>query len=211
MSRSLVGMARRAVRFVGFVRAWRRGKSGAPRRCAPTTGTLACRAVRLLVPEAWFAPGKFCQTLTGSAGPGPSPNPIKQMLLDTSHSNSGTEQIIIIPISNSGCTGSSSTITVTVNPTPVVTNSAKETISSGTDTNINLTSSVPSSFTWTIGTITGNITGASPGSGVSINQILTNPSSTATGTVQYIITPTSVIGFCPGPSYTITVTVNPHT
>ena len=150
-------------------------------------------------------------TICTCPGPGPSPNPIKQMLLDTSHSNSGTEQIIIIPISNSGCTGSSSTITVTVNPTPVVTNSAKETISSGTDTNINLTSSVPSSFTWTIGTITGNITGASPGSGVSINQILTNPSSTATGTVQYIITPTSVIGFCPGPSYTITVTVNPHT
>jgi hypothetical protein len=59
---------------------------------------------------------------------------------------------------------------------------------SGTSTNISLTSSAASTFSWTIGTITGGITGASAGSGNTINQILTNPSNATAGTVQYIVT-----------------------
>jgi hypothetical protein len=42
-----------------------------------------------------------------------------------------------------------------------------------------------------VGTITGGITGAAAGGGSTINQVLTNPSSTTAGTVQYIVTPTS--------------------
>src|ERR1035437_3160353 len=99
--------------------------------------------------------------------------------------------------------------TVTVNPTPVVTNSSTASTCNATGPNINLTASVPSSFSWTIGTITGGITGASASSGATINQILTNPSNSTAGTVQYIITPTSTTGSCPGTPYTITVTVNP--
>ena len=76
-------------------------------------------------------------------------------------------------------------------------------------TNISLTASTASTFSWTIGTITGGITGASTSSGSTINQTLTNPSNSAAGTVQYIVTPTANGSNCEGTSYTITVTVNP--
>ncbi|NTW31314.1 MAG: hypothetical protein HGB12_01545 [Bacteroidetes bacterium] len=98
--------------------------------------------------------------------------------------------------------------TLTVNPIPSVTNSATSTICSGTSPNLTLTSSVPSNFEWTIGTITGGITGADAGSGATINQTLTNPNTT-TGSVQYIVTPTSSTGSCVGAAFTITITVNP--
>ncbi|MCK0127006.1 hypothetical protein MWU76_21640, partial [Gelidibacter sp. F2691] len=109
------------------------------------------------------------------------------------------------------CIGAPYTITVTVNPKPVVSNTTPSTatICSGSGPNISLTASTPSSFSWTLGTITGGITGASDGSGSTINQTLTNPSTTTSGTVEYIVTPTSDAGGCEGAPYTITVTVNP--
>jgi hypothetical protein len=125
--------------------------------------------------------------------------------------NSGTTAItatVSVTATANGCTGVVRTFTITVNPTPTVTNQATTTICSGTGTNINLTANIASSFSWTIGTVTGGITGATAGSGTTINQTLTNSGSTA-GTVQYIITPTSTSGSCPGTPYTITVTVNP--
>ena len=122
----------------------------------------------------------------------------------------GSVQYIITPTATTGtCAGAPFTITVTVNPAPAVTNASAKTICSGTSTGINLTSSVPGNFTWTIGTITGSITGATAGSGSTINQVLTNPSNVSPGTVQYIITPTATTGSCVGAAFTITVTVNP--
>lgn len=96
-----------------------------------------------------------------------------------------------------------------INPAPVVTNSPTKSICSGTSTNITLTSSIPSSFSWTIGTITGGITGASAGSGGIIDQVLTNPGSLTPGSVEYLITPISISDPCMGATFTITVTVNP--
>jgi hypothetical protein len=55
----------------------------------------------------------------------------------------------------------------------------------------------------------GSITGATAGSGATINQTLTNPSNATAGTVEYIVTPTSTTGTCTGAAFTITVTVNP--
>ncbi|NTW32338.1 MAG: hypothetical protein HGB12_06900 [Bacteroidetes bacterium] len=109
------------------------------------------------------------------------------------------------------CTSSTSdgVATLTVNPIPSVTNVTTATICSGTNPNIALTSSVPCNFTWTTGTVTGDITGASASSGSTINQILTNPSNATAGSVQYIVTPTSITGSCVGATFTITVTVNP--
>ncbi len=98
-------------------------------------------------------------------------------------------------------------VTVTVNPTPDVTTAGATTICSGTTTNISLTSLVPgTSFSWTIGTITGGITGASAASGSTIAQLLTNPGSSA-GTVTYIITPTA--NSCSGTPVNLVITVNP--
>ncbi|MBA0885573.1 PKD-like domain-containing protein, partial [Flavobacterium undicola] len=108
-----------------------------------------------------------------------------------------TVTFTITPTANS-CTGTPITATVTVNPIPAVTNSATASICSGTGPNITLTSSISSSFAWTIGTITGGITGASAGSGSTINQTLTNPSNATAGTVQYLVTPTATTGSCAG-------------
>ena len=152
--------------------------------------------------------GTITGSITGaSAGSGAT---INQVLTDPSNSVSGTVQYIVTPTATTGsCSGSPYTITVTVNPTPVVTTANNKTICNNTSTNISLTASTPGTFTWTIGTITGGVTGASAGSGATISQTLTDPSNSASGTVQYIVTPTATTGSCPGAPYTITVTVNP--
>ena len=152
--------------------------------------------------------GTISGSITGaSAGSGST---INQILTNPGNLVSGTVEYIVTPTATTGlCVGSTYVITVTVNPTPVVTTSNTAVICSGTSTNINLTASAPSNFTWTVGTITGGITGASAGSGSSIGQTLTNPSNSTAGTVAYIVTPTAVTGSCSGAPYTITVTVNP--
>lgn len=117
-----------------------------------------------------------------------------------------TSTITITPAAYS-CAGTISTYTITVNPTAAVTTSATKTICSGTGTGISLMANVPAAYTWTVGTITGGVTGASAGTGSSLDQILTNPATT-TGTVEYIVIPVSVTGSCTGLPFTITVTVN---
>ena len=118
-----------------------------------------------------------------------------------------------VTVTIAGCSVTSTGIVVTVNPAPVMTTAATQTICSGSSTNINLTASTDPGtvFTWTLGTITGGITGATacagPGCPASIAQVLTNPGPTP-GTVEYIVTPVSAAG-CPGSPFTITVTVNP--
>ena len=102
----------------------------------------------------------------------------------------------------------SNVVEMTVNPVPEVTTSNMATICNGTSTAIALEATVASNYTWTVGTITNGITGAADASGAIIDQVLTNPGTIA-GTVEYIVTPTSVTGTCEGPAYPITVTVNP--
>ncbi len=118
----------------------------------------------------------------------------------------GTVTYRVTPTANS-CSGTPVDIIVTVNPTPNVTYTGSTTICSATSTNISLNSNVAgATFTWTIGAITGGITGATPSGGATISQVLTNPGSTA-GTVTYIVTPTA--NSCPGNTTNIIVTVNP--
>ena len=105
--------------------------------------------------------------------------------------------------------GCSATKSVTVYALPSVTTSNTKSICTGTSTGINLTADISSTFAWTIGTITGSITGASSGSGSTINQTLVNPSISSSGSVEYIVVPTSTTGSCAGSSYTITVTIEP--
>src|SRR5690606_38988105 len=68
---------------------------------------------------------------------------------------------------------------------------------------------ITSTYSWTIGTITGGISGASAGSGSSIDQILTNPNNATSGSVEYLVTATSTTGTCVGPAKSIVITVNP--
>ncbi|HEX6914997.1 MAG TPA: PKD-like domain-containing protein, partial [Chitinophagaceae bacterium] len=154
--------------------------------------------------------GTITGGITGAtAGSGST---IAQTLTNPGNAVAGTVDYIVTPTSTAtpGCAGAPDTITVTVNPRPAVTNANTAAICNGSTTNITLTATAPSTFTWTVGTITGSITGASAGSGSTIAQTLTNPSNATAGTVQYIVTPTSTASTtCPGTPYTITITVNP--
>jgi hypothetical protein len=111
-------------------------------------------------------------------------------------------------ISNGSCSASAVSV-ITVNPIPVMTNLSIKNICSGSNIEIELTADLPSNFSWTIGTITGGITGASSGSGSTIDQILVNPSNATAGTIEYIVTPTATLGPCIGVPFIITVTVYP--
>ncbi|MES2141219.1 MAG: PKD-like domain-containing protein [Bacteroidota bacterium] len=112
-------------------------------------------------------------------------------------------------VSSAGCNSTDSAAIKMTVEIPLVTNPPTFITCSGAQINIGLTSNVPSNFTWTIGSISGGISGATTGAGNNIIQTLTNPSNTTAGSLQYIITPTSTAGLCVGTSFTITVTVNP--
>ncbi len=174
--------------------------------CSGTSPNIALSA-SVLSSFSWTI-GTISGSVTGASAS--SGSTINQVLTNPSSLTAGTVEYIVTPVSSNGsCTGTPKTITVTVNPAPVVTNSSTATICSDTSPNISLTASSASNFAWTIGAISGNVTGASAGSGSTINQVLSNPSNSASGTVQYIITPTASTGSCPGTPFTLTVTVLP--
>ncbi|SFA93011.1 PKD-like domain-containing protein, partial [Algoriphagus aquimarinus] len=112
-----------------------------------------------------------------------------------------------------GCTGPNFTVTVTVDPiatiTPITDNvctgdAFSITPANGTD------GIVPTgtTYTWDSPMVTGGITGGAAGSGISIDGTLVNPTNTPQ-TATYTVTPTS--GSCIGPTFTVTLTVDPIT
>jgi len=113
----------------------------------------------------------------------------------TNTTSAGVSVVYAYTLSANSCSNTQN-VTVTVNPTPTITNSTTSSICSGGDPNISLTSSLASSYAWTLGTNTGSITGASASSGATISQTLTNPSNSASGSVEYVVTPTSTTGSC---------------
>ncbi|WP_188768485.1 DUF11 domain-containing protein, partial [Emticicia aquatilis] len=121
-------------------------------------------------------------------------------------SPTATTSYTVTVTDGNGCTATA-TVNVTVNPLPTIT-VANATICSGTAPSVAISSSVASTYSWTVGTITGGITGASSGTGSTISQVLTNPSNTTAGSVQYIITATAGTGGCTTTA-SVLVTVNP--
>ncbi|MBK8474130.1 MAG: hypothetical protein IPL33_19255 [Sphingobacteriales bacterium] len=113
---------------------------------------------------------------------------------------------------NLGCASSLVSTTVTVSPIPTISAAPPApSICSGQSTGITLSSSAATpTFTWTIGAITGGITGATAGNDNSapyqISQMLTNP-GTSNGTVTYNVT-VSGAGGCTA-STAVVVTVRP--
>jgi hypothetical protein len=136
---------------------------------------------------------------------------LNQVLINSQNNAVGSVTYSIVPVSVNGlCQGSPSNITVTVNPQPVLSNSTLVSVCSGSSPNINLSASMPCTYTWSLGTNTGNITGASPGLGSIINQSLSNPTNNNAGSIIYNVLPVStILGSCPGNTTSILVTVNP--
>jgi hypothetical protein len=113
-----------------------------------------------------------------------------------------------VNISNGSCSLTKDA-NLTVIPLPIVTNPSELSICNNTSPNILLDANLLSTYSWTIGTIAGDITGASQGLGSTIDQILVNTSNNSSGTVEYLVTPTTEIGFCAGTPFSINVTVFP--
>lgn len=106
-----------------------------------------------------------------------------------------------------GCVGTN-TVTVGVGVRPTVTTQDKS-ICSEASTNLTLTTTPgPSTYSWTVHSVTSNVTGTTvgtTGTSSTINHTLVNSSSTVNGTVIYRVLAT--YGYCSGDYKDVTVTV----
>ncbi|WP_319591161.1 MBG domain-containing protein [uncultured Draconibacterium sp.] len=109
-----------------------------------------------------------------------------------------------------GCIEVSASTQITINASPNYTGNRAYSICSGETTSVIHDADIEgATFSWTVGAVSGSITGASDGSGSTIEQTLVNPSNTAAGTVEYIVTPSDASGCGDGIPTTVVVTVNP--
>ena len=126
--------------------------------------------------------------------------------LTASGTSNGTATYTIKPTYN-GCDGTVVVVTITVSPIPVLTATpTATTICSGQSASIALSSSIVAGTTYNWTVVQSGVTGASNGSGTSINQILT-ASGNSNGTAIYTITPT--YNTCDGTAVVVTITVKP--
>ncbi|ESU22293.1 hypothetical protein FEDK69T_22760 [Flavobacterium enshiense DK69] len=143
---------------------------------------------------------------TGVTGASNGSGNVISQALSTTSVNAGQVVYTITPFGDS-CSGNPITVTIFVNPVPVVNvNSTQYSICNGSSTNITMSSNVSNTtFSWNVAQTAG-VTGATSGTGTSINQVLTT-SGTIIGQAVYTITP--VVNGCPGTPKTVTVTVTP--
>jgi uncharacterized protein (TIGR02145 family) len=139
----------------------------------------------------------------------PGPGTLISDILINSGFTTETVTYTITPRANN-CDGPEYDYTVTVYPTPdLAFTPPAQTLCSGQTSSIGLSSNVSgTTFAWTAVASSPNVTGYSPGSGITIAQSLSN-SGTTIETVTYTVTPTA--NACNGPALPVTVTVNPVT
>ena len=172
--------------------------------CSATTTNITLNSNVIGATFSWTIGG----TTGGITGASASAGLAISQTLTNPGTAAGTVTYIVTPTANS-CPGTSTNVVVTVNPTPDVTTTSPTTICSSTTTNIELTGNVSgTTFSWTIGAITGGISGATASNGSTIAQTLYNP-GLASGSVTYIITPTA--NSCSGNTTSLVITVNPST
>ena len=153
----------------------------------------------------------FSWTVTGGnvlGAAGGTGTSINQILTVSPGTTSTVEVVYTIIAEANGCSGPPQIVRVYVNPIPDL-NLASSTVPlcSGDSTNISFTGTVPGTvFNWVVLNSTG-VSGASNGTGTSIQQVLT-ATSLSQGSVTYQITPT--FNGCTGVSQTVTVIVNPR-
>jgi len=135
----------------------------------------------------------------------------------TNSTNEVLSVIYTISTSNAGCPGTTYTTTVNVNPTPIITAKATTICSNATFTiPINNGSGnivpVSTTYSWAAPIVSG-INGLQSGTNTStVTGILSNTTSSTISNIIYRVTPTSgspTIGYCSGPVFSVTVTVNP--
>ena len=133
---------------------------------------------------------------------------IVQELALLNNLNQGFATYLVTPTAN-GCIGNAIQIPILVNPIPNVTlATTQNSICSGEMAHISFTSTIAATqFSWVVTSQIG-VTGASSGTGQSIDQTLVTTSPVSSGTVTYLVTP--VLNGCVGIPKSITITVNPR-
>ena len=168
--------------------------------------TISIPAIPNIIPD-FVQLGSYCVGETAAALPVVSTNGVSGSWLPSTINTNTSGNTVYHFTPNVGQCADPVDMTITVKPKPIGIITPLQ-ICSNEFTGIVLNSDIPSTFTWSIGTITNGITGATSGSGLFINQQLINP-GTITGTVEYIVIPTSNTTACIGNPYTITVDVKP--
>lgn len=106
------------------------------------------------------------------------------------------------------CASISDDVLIKINPSNTVTTAATKAICTTNSVNYNPASTVAgSTFTWTVTQHSNNITGFTQSGTGNIQDVLTNTSANATGTVTYTIVPHA--NNCDGTPFNFTVTVSP--
>jgi gliding motility-associated-like protein len=150
-------------------------------------------------------------SITGSLLSGTNTIPPQTLVSSVNSPVSVVYSAIATTAGANACTGAPSNYTITVNPIPNVSaNPNPQTICSGGATGITLSSTVSgTTYSWTVST-SGNINGASAGSGSTINQTLVNTSAQAQ-TATYTVIPSYNNGSLTttGSPFPVVVTVNP--
>ncbi|SHO65400.1 glycine-rich domain-containing protein, partial [Algoriphagus zhangzhouensis] len=119
-----------------------------------------------------------------------------------------------IPVEGCLSSGVNATGTIVVNPVATISNMTGGACTDGSFSFVptnGIDGSIPAgtTYSWSVPTVTGGMTGGVSGSGASdISGTLSNPTNSPQ-TATYLVTPTS--GTCDGPQFTITITVDPIT
>lgn len=165
--------------------------------CSGTPANISFSSTPLGATFAWTV------TQTGASGASAGSGNSVSGTYSTSGLAVGTIVYDVVPTLN-GCVGQPVSAVININPSPVViATPASQTICSGDQTNIVLTSSpAGSSFSWTVAQ--NQVTGALNGIGNTINQTL-NSTSTGTGTATYSVTPSA--SGCPGIPSDVVITI----
>lgn len=139
---------------------------------------------------------------------------VADTLNDTLVNTSDTLQTVVYTVTansfQGGCIGSPKTLTVLVNPKPVITSSSKDTICSGEEVTVALSSNILSAYSW-VAIDNPNTTGESIT--IQTTDTIQNSITNLTDTLQtvvYTVTPVSTNGSCTGSVDTITITVHPQ-
>jgi gliding motility-associated-like protein len=183
--------------------------SGASFTDAPTNS--GGNIVPVGITYSWASPS-VPTGITNQAGSGAnSPTSFSGLL---NNSTNGTLTVTyVISTYNAGCTGSTFTETVSVNPTPNIVSAQNATICSNSTFLITPTNGggnlVPAGITysWSAPSAAG-INGLQSGNNASvISGTLSNTTNSPISNITYVVTPTA--GACNGPTFNVSVTVNP--
>jgi gliding motility-associated-like protein len=157
------------------------------------------------------ASSTYTWTASGATFPGASSGVgLSTVTIDYGVAPSAT--VGVTETSSTGCVGSPASINVNVNSRPSMTSVNASTTCSQVVPSLVFTSSLPSTYSWTVMSVSGTLTGVAVGNTGTgnITTLITNKSG-ATGFVAYDVTPKATAApNCAGSVQAVTITVNPE-